>query len=144
MNRNGPIIIIEDDEDDTAMFVEIFKRLTSVNEVVYFDDGIQAIEYLSANDVKPFLVISDINMPKLDGFQLRDMIHSNEQLRLKCIPYLFFTSSTSSSVVIDAYSRYVQGFFIKPNNYNHLEIMLKKIVDYWQECVAPDNLFGSK
>ncbi|MEO8762508.1 MAG: response regulator, partial [Bacteroidia bacterium] len=65
MNKNGPVIIIEDDEDDQLMINEIFQTLGYVNIVVFFKDGIKALEYLNQTDVIPFLILSDINMPRI-------------------------------------------------------------------------------
>ena len=113
MNKKGPIVIIEDDEDDQAMLSQVFKALAYSNEVVFFTDAVEALDYLVNTDIEPFLVLSDINMPKLNGLELREKIHENEDLRLKCIPYLFFTTSAEQAHVIDAYSRSVQGFFVK-------------------------------
>ncbi len=138
MNKSGPIIVIEDDLDDQEILIDIFKQLDYKNEIIYFSDGNEALEYLVDSNNKPFLILSDINMPKLNGFELRDKIHTNEQLRLKCIPYLFFTTSSSQKSVIDAYSKSAQGFFVKPSSINKLEQIIKKIVEYWQECESPN------
>ena len=140
MNKTGPIIIIEDDIDDQEMLSEIFKKLNYLNKIIFFYDGNKALEYLNNTDILPFLILSDINMPKLNGLDLRDMVHNNEELRLKCIPYLFFTTATSQKAVIDAYSRSVQGFFVKPNNYKELEDTIKVIFEYWQKCMSPNYL----
>ena len=137
MNKNGPIIVIEDDRDDQAVLVEIFKRLGYANEIVYFSDGNHALEFLDKSEVQPFLILSDINMPKINGFELRNKIFTNEQLHTKCIPSLFFTTSATKKSVIDAYALSVQGFFIKKSTMQGLEETIKKIVDYWQECIAP-------
>ena len=77
-------------------------------------------------------------MPRIDGFALRNKIFMNEQLQTKCIPYLFFTTSASKKAVIDAYSLSVQGFFLKPNSVLALTATIRKIVEYWQECIAPN------
>lgn len=71
MNKNGPIVIIEDDLDDQQILTEIFNELPYGNKLVFFDDGVQALEYLTDTDIEPFLVLSDINMPKLNGMELR-------------------------------------------------------------------------
>jgi DNA-binding NarL/FixJ family response regulator len=76
-------------------------------------------------------------MPKINGFELRNKVFTNEQLQTKCIPYLFFTTAASKKVVIDAYSLSVQGFFKKPNSFEALENTIRKIIEYWQECIAP-------
>ncbi|WP_229204113.1 response regulator [Dyadobacter alkalitolerans] len=105
MNKKGPIVIIEDDMDDQDILSEIFKELNYKNELVFFGDGVQALEYLTHIDIEPFLVLSDINMPKLNGMELYEKIHNNEDLRLKSIPYLFFSTSAEQEHVINAYSR---------------------------------------
>lgn len=137
MNKRGPIIIIEDDIDDQHVLGEIFDELTYDNEIIFFADGEQALKYLTKTEIEPFLVISDINMPKLNGMELRDKIHNNEDLRMKSIPYLFFSTSAEQEHIIDAYSRSVQGFFVKPRDYDQIKTTMVKIVEYWQECVSP-------
>ena len=138
MNKRGPIIIIEDDKDDQNILFEIFSELKYNNELIFFRDSIQALEFLTDTEVEPFLVLSDINMPKLNGMELRAKVHNNEDLRLKSIPYLFFSTSAEQKHVIDAYSRSIQGFFVKPTNYEKLKDTIVKIVEYWQECVSPN------
>ena len=137
MNKNGPIIVIEDDADDQEILVEIFQNLGYENEIVYFFDGNEALAYLNKSDVQPFLILSDINMPKINGFELRNKVFTNEQLQTKCIPYLFFTSGANKKTVIDAYALSVQGFFVKPASMQGLENSIRKIIEYWKECIAP-------
>ncbi|MEJ7769206.1 MAG: response regulator, partial [Chitinophagaceae bacterium] len=74
MNSNGPIIIIEDDLDDQEIFEQVFQTLAYPNEVIFFADGQEALDFLNRSDITPFLILSDINMPKLDGFALRNKI----------------------------------------------------------------------
>lgn len=137
MNKSGPIIVIEDDLDDQDILTEIFRKLNYPNEIIFYSDGNEALQYLSQNDSQPFLVLSDINMPKINGFELRNKIFTNEQLQLKCIPYLFFSTGANKKAVIDAYAMSVQGFFVKPTSVQALENTVRKIVEYWQECIAP-------
>ncbi len=88
MNNAGPIIVVEDDPDDLLILNKVFEELEVSNKVMYFEDGLVAYKFLVEFDAKPFLVLSDINMPKINGFELRDKIHNNEKLRLKCVPYV--------------------------------------------------------
>jgi len=138
MNKGGPIIIIEDDIDDQEMLVEVFKDLSLKNEIIYFADSEDALEHLINTKVEPFIIISDINMPKLNGIELREQIHSNEDLRLKCIPYLFFSTRAEQQHVIDAYSKSIQGFFVKPPSFGKLRDLLRRMIEYWQECESPN------
>jgi CheY-like chemotaxis protein len=137
MNKTGPIIVIEDDVDDQEVLTEIFNKLDYVNKIVFFTDGNKALEFLNKTDVQPFLILSDINMPRINGFELRSKVFTNEQLQTKCIPYLFFTTGANKKAVVDAYAMSVQGFFVKPNSIDAMERTIKKIVEYWQECIAP-------
>jgi len=138
MNKNGAIVIVEDDTDDQEMFNEIFKELNYKNEIIFFNDGEEALAYLTAENTEPFIVFSDINMPKLNGMELRKQIHENENIRIKTIPYLFFTTSAQQDDVIDAYSKSIQGFFVKPSSFQDLRELVKIIVEYWQKCVSPN------
>jgi CheY-like chemotaxis protein len=138
MNKIGPIVVIEDDVDDQEILDEIFKNLNYKNPVIYFTDSEKALQFLIETKIKPFLILSDINMPKLTGFELRQKVHTNEDLNLKCIPYLFFTTTSAQKAIVDAYSQSVQGFFIKANSSDKLESTIKKIIEYWQECEAPN------
>ena len=138
MNKVGPIIIIEDDIDDQEILSEVFTEINCKNEIIFFPDGEQALEYLTSTEVEPFIIFSDINMPRLGGMELREKIHENEDLRLKSIPYLFFSTSAEQKNVIDAYSKSIQGFFVKPSNYKDIRETVHTIVKYWETCVSPN------
>jgi len=138
MNKRGPIIIIEDDLDDQQFLAEVFEQLQYPNEIIFFGDGEQALNYLTATTVEPFIIFSDINMPKLNGIELRAKVHENEDLRMKSIPYLFFSTTAEQKHVIDAYSKSVQGFFVKPSDFGKMKEMIKNIVEYWHNCVSPN------
>ena len=140
MNKKGPIIIIEDDMEDQEIFAEIFKELNYNNEIIFFGESEKALDYLIKSTDEPFLILSDINMPKLNGIELREKINTNEDLRIKCIPYLFFTTSAEQKHVVDAYSKSVQGFFVKPASFDNLRRVLHIIIEYWRECESPNYL----
>lgn len=106
--------------DDQLLIDLVFQKLNYVNQVIYFSDSQKALEYLEARPEMPFLILSDINRPKLDGFALRHAIHADAQLRAKCIPYLFISTGVSEQMVLDAYGLSVQGFFIKNPSFTEI------------------------
>lgn len=138
MNKSGPIVIIEDDEDDQTMLREVFADLNYPNNIVFFGSGILALDYLEKSKDHPFLILSDINLPKLSGLELRDKVQNNEMWQLKYIPYLFYTSSLNQNNVMNAYSKSAQGFFTKPDTYRELSRIMKNIVEYWKDCRSPN------
>ena len=139
VNKNGPVIIIEDDSDDRDFFTEIFQKLNYQNKVLFFHDGQQALDHINPSHDLPFLILSDINMPRLDGFALREKLKTDSKLSNKCIPYLFFSTAANQKSVIDAYSLSVQGFFVKPNSIDELEKTISAIMEYWRRCAAPND-----
>lgn len=140
MNSQGPIIVIEDDVEDHEIFQAAYQNLNYPNEVLFFLSGEEVLEYLNSNiEVTPFIIISDINMPKLDGFELRDKIRMDAKLQNRCVPYLFLTTASSKKAVFEAYSLSVQGFFVKKSTLPEFEKTLNVIMEYWNNCVSPNN-----
>jgi CheY-like chemotaxis protein len=139
MNKDGEILVVEDDMDDQDLFSEVFKILNIPNKVLFFDNGELALEYLEKEGTEPFLIISDINLPKLNGFELRERVFTNKELSKKCIPYVFFTTAVNKDSVVNAYAFSAQGFFVKPNSFAELEDILRSIIDYWKKCYSPSD-----
>ncbi len=137
MDKDGPVIIIEDDADDQDFLTEVFQKLNYPNKIIFFYDGQEALDYISKADAIPFLILSDINMPKLNGFELRKKLKTDAELQVKCIPYLFFSTALNQKAVIDAYSMSVQGFFVKQTSMSELEKTISVIMEYWKRCAAP-------
>ena len=137
MNKEGPIVVIEDDVDDKEILLEVFKELNFDNEILFFNDSFVALDYITNTPIEPFIILSDVVMPKLSGMELREKIHNNEDLRLKCIPYLFFSTSAEQKNILEAYSKSIQGFFIKPLSYDLQKETIRRIVEYWQYCESP-------
>jgi CheY-like chemotaxis protein len=139
VNKNGPIIIIEDDAEDQELLTDIFKKLNYPNKVLFFFDGQEALDFIDKSSDSPFLILSDINMPKLSGFALREKLKTDAKLNIKCIPYLFFSTALNQKSVIEAYSLSVQGFFVKQNSMLELEKTIFVIMEYWRRCAAPND-----
>jgi len=139
VNKDGPVIVIEDDTDDQDFLTEIFRKLNYHNKILFFSDGEEALAYINTTSELPFLILSDINLPKLNGFALREKLKTDSNLSNKCIPYLFFSTASNQQAVVDAYSLSVQGFFVKPNSMVELEKTISAIMEYWRRCAAPND-----
>ena len=137
MPKNGPIIIIEDDADDQELLNEIITELKIPNIVKFFSSCLQALDYLMTTIERPFLIISDINLPLMTGLELYRKIQEKEILRKKSIPFIFLTTTSDRQVIAQAYGMSVQGFFVKPPSVRELRDMMKMIVDYWKVCRHP-------
>lgn len=138
MTKKGEIIVIDDDPDDQGLLDEALTSLGYKDKIKFFNDGDTALSYLKDCEILPFLILSDINMPKLNGLELREKIIENPALEKKCIPYIFYTTAGTPQAVDEAYEATVQGFFIKPSSFPEIRNTIRKIVEYWEECVSPN------
>jgi CheY-like chemotaxis protein len=136
MDKTGPIIIIDDDPDDQDLLRELFTELNLQNEVCFFPEGESALTYLSNPAIKPFLIISDVKMPRIDGFELRKEVATRSEYS-KTTPFLFFTTGSTEQALNAAYVNSVQGIFQKPVKYSDWKETIKVIVQYWTNCMAP-------
>ena len=139
-SRLGPIIILEDDADEQELLTEVFQRLNISNEVKFFSDGERFIEYVRTTRDSPFIIISDVNVPLLNGLEVKSIINSNDFLRKKSIPFVFLSTSGAKSAVEQAYDLNAQGFFLKQNSIDKIEKQIKLILDYWAECKHTNNV----
>ena len=64
MNKNGTILVLEDDIDDQRFIQSAYNKLNYTNELVFLDDGESAINHLIQMKEIPFLIICDLYMPK--------------------------------------------------------------------------------
>ena len=136
MDKAGPIIIIDDDSDDQDLLRDLFAEMNLQNEVRFFSEGESALNYLSDSSIRPFIIISDIKMPKMDGFELRHRLAERSE-NSKSTPFLFFTTGSTAQVLKNAYCHSVQGIFQKPVKYLEWKETIDNILRYWTTCMAP-------
>ena len=137
MPKSGPIIIVEDDEDDQEVLKEIFQELGVPNVLRFFNSCIDALDYLLTTIERPFIIISDINVPAMDGLELKEKINENEFLRRKNIPFIFLSTNSEHGVIARAFDLLAQGYFVKPGRLADIKEMMLKIVDYWKISSRP-------
>jgi CheY-like chemotaxis protein len=138
MAINGPIVIVDDDDDDHYILKRVCERLGVPSPLIFFSDGKKVLEYLRSTSDRPFLILCDVNMPVMNGLDLKRNIDSEEAIKKKGIPFIFFSTSAMSSIVREAFSMSVQGFFIKAQSLDELEETLKIIFAYWERCEHPN------
>ncbi len=140
LSITGPIIIVEDDADDRFILGKIFEELRLTRQVLYFENPILALTHLVEESLQPFIVLSDINLPLMNGLDFKRKIDQNPLLREKSIPFVFFSTAASKFIVKEAYREFaIQGFFQKGEQYEQVKQTLYRILCYWQECKHPNN-----
>lgn len=141
MTSKAPIVVIEDDEDDQLFIQEAIKSLALINPVVFFSQGVEAIDYLVVAQEAPLVILCDVNMPAMNGLELRQLIDLNAYLKKKCIPFVFLTTAADQGLVNTAYNMTIQGYFKKERTFAGLQEQMRSILDYWDKCLHPNSRF---
>jgi DNA-binding NtrC family response regulator len=130
--NTGDIWLIDDDDDDYFMIQEIFRELNIKNNLVGLAGADQAMVQFSKAKEAPFLVLCDLNLSKISGFELREKILEQPGKVFHSVPFIYWSTYASEEQVQYAYDIDAHGFFIKEHSFEEMKISIKKILDYWQ------------
>ncbi len=139
MNTYGPILVLDDDPDDTEILETIFLKLETSSKRKYFLTPESFLQYLTNTPDHPLIIISDINMAKKNGIALKAQIDADEYLKAKSIPFVFLTTHASQMDVNSAFRLNSQGFFLKPLVYQDMCNLINTVLCYWRASVHPNN-----
>lgn len=134
----GPIIVIEDDEDDQFLIGKVFERIGFSAELIFFSNGKDALNFFLNNDREIFLILCDINMPVMNGLELRQHMCSNETLRKQSVPFIFLSTAARQPDIARAFDLQAQGFFLKESTLGEMAESMRTIVNYWLRCRRPE------
>jgi DNA-binding NtrC family response regulator len=134
----GKIILVDDEKYEKDFLERSLRKKDWDIKVEYFNNAEDTIKHLRENADEIFLIISDMDMPKMNGMELKKAIDRDEYLRQKTIPFIFATNSMDRDKMIEAYHYRVQGYFQKPMTPKDQAEMLEIIIQYWIACVHPE------
>ena len=135
--NTAPIYIVDDDAEDEDLIKEAFVELGIRNELKFFSSAASILEELKKQAEVPFIIISDVNLPKMDGFQLREKILNDADIADKTIPFIFWSTSASEAQIKKAYDLSVHGFFLKSRTFKELKKQIQEMIAYWSDSLAP-------
>jgi DNA-binding NarL/FixJ family response regulator len=131
------IWLIDGDADDQEMVQQVWKELNLKNELVFFENAEDAINALAKADTAPFIIISELSFPKINGFQLRERMLAINSKKFKSVPFIFWTTQASEDQITQAYNLSVHGFFIKESRFEDLKKTFIYILNYWLKSQMP-------
>lgn len=132
------ILIIEDDEDDRHLIREAFEESGHRYDLCFAFDGTDALEQLAAMTALPTLVLCDINMPRMNGFEFLKTVRTTA--RLRSLPVVVFSTSDAAKTVKEAYERGANSYIQKPKNYFQLGEVVAGLRRYWIDLArVPDH-----
>ena len=132
-----PILHAEDDENDILFLQRAFQKTQLENPLVAVHDGEEAIDYLNEalkspdkkNPPLPCLILTDLKMPGMDGFELLHWLKS--QPALQNIPAIVLSSSGEPEDRRRAAELGAADFWVKPSQMEMLISLVKEIRDTW-------------
>ena len=116
------ILLVEDEPNIARLFkFNLSKAGYEVEHAVNGEEGFNL-----AKTLKPDLIISDIMMPKIDGFEFRKMLMSDA--KLKSIPFIFLTAKGSEEDILQGYDYNIQEYIVKTSSPKIILAKLKAIL----------------
>jgi DNA-binding NarL/FixJ family response regulator len=135
--QTGAVWIIDNDDDDQVMVREVWRELKLSNELVFLESAEAALDYLGKITMAPFIIICELNLPKTDGFALREKMLATNSKIFKSVPFIFWSTDVSESQIIRAYDLSVHGLFIKDTTFVELKKTFTNILNYWLKSKMP-------
>src|SRR5688572_12342204 len=144
MKEGLPLLLVEDNPDDVFLFTRALSKAKRPHPLYVVASGYEAIEYLSGagkygdRDAFPLpeLIMLDLKMPGVSGFEVLKWIRSDGMARL--IPVIVLSSSALTEDVNHAYSLGANAYMVKPANADALERLIQTISDFWYAGEKPD------
>ena len=133
-SRVVTILLVEDDEVDVKALRWAFDKLKIANPLVIARDGVDAWEKL-AELPRPYLIISDINMPRMSGIELLRKIRQSDDYRDSIV--FMLTTSNDEQDKIDAYDLNVAGYMLKSDMGTSFQRAIALIENYWKVVEFP-------
>lgn len=131
------ILLVEDNPNDATLTIQALKQHKLTNEVVLARDGVEALDYLFARGAyanrsaseTPALVLLDIKLPKVDGFEVLREIRANELTAL--LPVVMLTSSREEQDLLQSYRLHCNSYICKPVDFTQFVRAVEQLELYW-------------
>jgi CheY-like chemotaxis protein len=130
------ILLVEDNPNDAELTLEAMKSKNLANQIIWLKDGQEALDFLYCQGaysgrapINPVLILLDIKLPRVDGFQVLKQIKSDPKLR--AIPVVILTSSREESDLLKGYDHGVNAFVVKPVDFEDFMHCVSSLGAFW-------------
>ncbi len=130
MSKGRTILLIEDDMVDIMTIKRAIRELQIVNPLHVARNGEEGLLYLNKNKTNlPFIILLDINMPRMNGIEFLQIVKTNKVLRT--IPVIILTTSKEDQDRYDSFNLGISGYMVKPVDYPQFVNLIDTINIYW-------------
>ncbi|MEH6596725.1 MAG: response regulator [Colwellia polaris] len=132
------LLLIEDDDIDAMSVTRAFNKMSIKNKVIRAHDGLEGLELLRSSAIpSPYIVLLDIQMPRLNGLEFLHEIRQDQNLNQSTIFVL--TTSKSDEDIMASYKKNIAGYFIKEQVGEEFLDIAKMLKGYWKIVHLPEN-----
>ena len=137
INTKALILLVDDNEDDRLLMLRSLKKSDPGAEVVSIASGGEALDYLNDLDDSPHptVLLLDLNMPKVDGFEVLENIRANPETH--SLPVVILTTSNEEEDVRRAYELGANSFVRKPVDSSEFADVVSQLKSYWLKTNLP-------
>ncbi len=136
------ILLVDDDPRDRELAVDALRQFNVANEIIPLRDGAEALDYLyrrgeyvSRPDVDPAVVLLDLKMPRVDGFEVLQQLKADPTKRM--IPVVVMTSSREEQDLVRSYAAGVNAYVVKPLDFLELVSAVRALGAFWMMLNEP-------
>ena len=140
--RGLRVCLIDDDPDHVLIITRAIREIGDASFVHAVSDGEEAMAWLRTSETVPDLILLDINMPGLSGFDV--LMALKADIRLRTAPVVMLTSSDASEDVARAYELGASGYISKPSYLQDLRAVLGNTLLYWSAMRRASTHGGSE
>lgn len=135
------ILLVDDDEIDAEIVKRAFQQQKIANPLIHTTDGIKALEILRGKTgiaplLKPYIILLDINMPRMNGLEFLSELRQDPDLQRSVVFVL--TTSEDEGERWQAYGAYIAGYMLKKNVGIDFANALRLLDDYQTLVVLPE------
>ncbi len=141
------ILLVEDDPGHTRLIEKNLRRANIKNEIAFATNGQEALDYLfcegtyaNRKHASHLLVMLDLNMPVLDGYQVLERMKKDE--RTKRIPVVILTTTDDRREVRRCYELGCNVYITKPVDYDQFSEAIRKLGLFLLVVTMPDGVGG--
>ena len=136
MESSRPILLVEDNPDEEALTIRAFRKNNIDSEIIVAHDGVEALDILFgtgphevAGPLTPQVVLLDLKLPRLDGFEVLRCIRADPGKRL--LPVVMLTSSKEERDILRGYEVGCNSYVRKPINFDEFIDAARQMGRYW-------------
>lgn len=131
------ILLVEDNPDDQALTLRALKQNQIMNHVVVAPDGVAALDFLFGEgeyqgrnlEQMPQLILLDLKLPKLDGFEVLRRMRADQRTRL--LPVVILTTSREEQDLVKGYGLGANSYVRKPVEFSEFTEAVRQLGLYW-------------